>query len=101
MLYGNRYVFGGKNPYLPSEMKKNRREMKIFSVTQKEGEERTYIIKGEGFSRRSRARVGFMVLPTEYIDEQTLEFKYGLDEIDSPVSVWERDAGASKKFIVE
>ena len=101
MLYGNRYVYGGSNPYSPSKMRINRREMKILSVTKKDDEKRTYLITGEGFSRRSCARVGYMVLPTRYINEQTLEFKYALDEIDSPVSVWEKDMGASEKFVVE
>ena len=79
-------------------MKKNRRNIKIVSVTKKEGDEKTYIISGEGFSARSYVRIGYMFVPTTYIDENTLEFKRKNLDPKASISVWEKNIGDSDNY---
>ena len=97
-LYGEKHAYDGENPYEVSKMKKNRRNIKIVSVTKKEGDEKTYIISGEGFSARSYVRIGYMFVPTTYIDENTLEFKRKNLDPKASISVWEKNIGDSNNF---
>ncbi|MBE7011293.1 MAG: LTA synthase family protein [Ruminococcaceae bacterium] len=98
MLYGEKYAFNGQNPYRTSQMKVNRKKIEISDVYLAEGSADEYILKGEGFSENSRVRVGFTVMFTEYVDENTLKFKCNYMKETIPIVIWEPDIGESNSF---
>ncbi|MBE6687095.1 MAG: hypothetical protein E7591_07670 [Ruminococcaceae bacterium] len=98
ILYGEAHAFDGKRPYRTSDMKINRRKIKIHNIELKDGEDDIYIITGEGFSENSYVRVGYNVTYTEYVDENTLLFKIRGQNIDRAITVWEKDIGESEKY---
>ena len=99
MLYGDKHVFGGENPYPPSTMKINRRKMVISDVMKSESIPDTYTVLGDSFTKRCYVRVGFTLVPTTYIDEHTLQFKSQSVKDGASVTVWEKDIGNSNKYI--
>ncbi|MBR2044663.1 MAG: LTA synthase family protein [Agathobacter sp.] len=101
VLYGEKYAYDQSNPYTIAIMQSDVRELVITDVQPKEGEEDTYIVIGEGFSPKTYVRVGIRIVITEYIDENTLEFR--LEDYDGsiPISVWEKNVGDSNEFIKE
>ena len=99
ILYGKKYAYDGKNPYLVSDMKKNNRTLKIYDVAKKENDEATYIVTGDGFTEKTFVRVDNLIVTTKYIDEHTLEFKWKRYQPDMPVSLWEKGVGDSESFI--
>jgi len=98
MLYGDKYVFDGKNPYPPSLMKINRRKMTIHNVVKSDIIDDTYTVIGDNFTKRCYVRVGFKLVPTQYIDEHTLQFRDHSVEEGISITVWEKDIGNSDKY---
>ncbi len=101
VLYGEKYAYDQSNPYTIEIMKNNTRELVVSDVQLKEGEEETYIVIGEGFTPKTCVRVGFRIVTTKYIDENTLEFKSEDYDASVPISVWEKNVGDSEEFIKE
>ncbi len=73
MLYGKKYVYGGKNPYPVKDMKMGIYEQIIKSMETKDG---LIFIYGENFTPFSRVCINDKVMDTEFINENTLSIKY-------------------------
>lgn len=101
VLYGEKYVYSGKNPYGVSDMRVNQRKMEIISVIKKKDEDGAYVVSGDGFSDKTYVRLGYTIVHTQYIDENTLVFRHRLWNEDTPVYVWEKDIGESEKYIMK
>lgn len=76
MLYGDCYIYGGKNPFKQSNMKMGTKEIKIDGVT-KVGDK--YYIKGQNFTEYSKITLNGKVLETIYLNPTLLGL---LDEVD-------------------
>lgn len=100
-LYGKGYVFDGTDGYDKSDMKINLRKMVIKSIIPDENDPDTYTVTGCGFSHRSHIRIGYMVVHTEYVNENTLRFTSGMVEEGDMISVWEKDIGESEMYVIE
>lgn len=70
MLYGEKEIFSGKNPYLPTQMQMGIRRIKVFSVSQ---EEEDIFIRGVNFNDYSVVFCNGSPLSTTYIDKNTLK----------------------------
>lgn len=77
MLYGKQYIYGGKNPYKPTDMKMGVKEIKIEKIV-KIGE--NYYIKGENFTEYSKISLDGKVLKTVYLGPTILALN---EEVDS------------------
>ncbi len=77
MLYGKQYIYGGKNPYEPTDMKMGVKEIKIEKIV-KIGE--NYYIKGENFTEYSKISLDGKVLKTVYLGPTILALN---EEVDS------------------
>lgn len=76
MLYGKRYIYGGKVPFEPVDMKMGIRPIKIEEVVQI-GE--NYYIKGENFTQYSKISLDGEILDTIYLGPTVLGL---LEEVD-------------------
>lgn len=76
MLYGDYYVFGGKNPYKATDMRMGVKEIKIDEIVQI-GEK--YYIKGQNFTEYSKISLNGEVLKTVYLGPTILALN---DEVD-------------------
>lgn len=79
MLYGKRYIYGGKNPYKATDLKMGVREIKINEIVQI-GED--YYIKGENFTEYSKVYLDGEVLDTVYLGPTILSLKETVDPED-------------------
>ncbi|MCQ2546100.1 MAG: LTA synthase family protein [Clostridia bacterium] len=79
MLYGKYYIYGGKNPYEPTDMRMGVKEMKIDSIV-KIGEK--YYIKGENFTEYSKISLDGEVLKTVYLGPTILALNEEVDPKD-------------------
>lgn len=68
-LYGKNYIFGGKNPYEPTNMKMGVREIKVEQVV-KVGKK--YYIKGQNFTPFSKISIDGEVLDTIFLGPSVL-----------------------------
>lgn len=76
MLYGKRYIYGGINPYHPTNLKMGVKEIKvdgIFVVGDK------YYIKGQNFTPYSKISINDKVLDTIFLGPTILSL---LEEVD-------------------
>lgn len=80
MLYGKRYIYGGKNPYKATDLKMGVREIKINEIVQI-GED--YYIKGENFTEYSKVYLDGEVLDTVYLGPTILSLKETVDPEDA------------------
>jgi len=96
MLYGKKYAFGEKNPYEVTEMNKKKRTFEILSVSAKE--ENVFTVSGGDFTESTLVRVGAVIVPTVYIDENTLEFKSHSFDFSDHLSLWEDGVGSSDPY---
>ena len=69
MLYGKYYIYGGENPFVPSDMRMGVNEIKITDVV-KIGEK--YFIKGEHFNAYSKVTLDGKELDTIFLGENVL-----------------------------
>lgn len=79
MLYGKEYIYGGKNPYKPSDMKMGVKEIKIDEIVQI-GE--NYYIKGQNFTEFSKISLNGKVLKTAYLGPTILALNEEVDPND-------------------
>ena len=76
MLYGKYYMYGGTNPFEPSDMKMGVKKIKIDEVV-KVGSK--YYIKGENFNEYSKVTLNGKTLKTIYLGTNILGL---LEEVD-------------------
>jgi phosphoglycerol transferase MdoB-like AlkP superfamily enzyme len=76
MIYGKRYIYGGINPFEPTDMQMGYKPIKINEVVEVGGE---YYISGEGFTPFSKVTLGKDILETIYIGPTVLKL---LGEVD-------------------
>lgn len=76
MLYGEREVYGGKNPYIASDLQMGRdnRQVSISGVSIEE--DGSVYVHGRNFNSYSVLRCGGENRDTTYIDRNTLKFTY-------------------------
>ena len=79
MLYGKDYIYGGKNPYEPTDMKMGVKEIKIDEIV-KIGEK--YYIKGQNFTEFSKISLDGKVLKTVYLGPTILALNEEVDPED-------------------
>ena len=81
MLYGERYIYGGVNPYEPTKMQMGVNEVLISEVYN--DEDGNFIVKGQNFTEYSRVKINDTAHETTYIDPNTLMVSdYTLNEDD-------------------
>lgn len=73
MLYGKKYVYGGKNPYPVKDMKMGISEQIITNIETKDD---LIFIYGENFTPFSRICVDDNLMDTKFINENTLSMKH-------------------------
>ncbi len=76
MLYGKEYIYGGKNPYEPTDLKMGIRDIKIESIV-KIGDK--YYIKGQNFTEYSKISLDGEVLKTVYLGPTILALNEEVD----------------------
>lgn len=81
MLYGKRYVYGGINPYLPTQIQMGINPIKINEVVQIGTD---YYIKGENFTPFSKISLDGDILNTIYLGPTILGLLEKVDPADAP-----------------
>lgn len=76
MLYGKQYVFGGTNPYLPTDLKMGVKDIKVEEIVHIG---KQYYIKGQNFTPFSKISIDGKVLDTIYLAPSILGL---LEEVD-------------------
>lgn len=79
MLYGKDYIYGGKNPYKPSDMRMGVKTIKIDGVVNI-GDK--YYIKGENFTEYSKISIDGKPLKTVYLGPTILALNEEVDPKD-------------------
>ena len=79
MLYGKNYVFGGKSPYQPSDMKMGHKDISIKEI-KKIGDR--YYIRGSNFTERSIISLNGKQLSTVYLSPTLLALNEAVDPAD-------------------
>ncbi len=83
ILYGKKSVYGGINPYDPTDIKMGIKDITINKI-EKGTKEGQVIIKGQNFTEYSVVYVNGDAYDTEYVDENTLKIDYnGLKSLDA------------------
>ena len=81
MLYGNHYIYGGKNPFKASDLQMGVKPIAIEDVVQI-GED--YYIKGQNFTEFSKISLDGEVLKTVYLGPTILALNEEVDSADVP-----------------
>lgn len=76
MLYGHRYIYGGKNPFHKAGMKMGVKTIKVNKVVEVAGK---YYIQGENFTEQSKITLHGKTLSTKYLTPQLLVLKKKVD----------------------
>ena len=103
MLYGERYIYDGVNPYEPTKLQMGVNEISISEVYN--DEQGNLIIKGQNFTDYSRLKINDSTYETTYIDPNTLMVTdYTLNESDTfaiqQVTVTNHVLSTSSKYTV-
>jgi hypothetical protein len=69
MLYGKEYIYGQKNPFVPSDMKMGVKEIKVEQVVEIG---KKYYIKGQNFTPYSKISLDGKVLDTIFLGPSVL-----------------------------
>lgn len=72
LLYGKQYLYGGKSPFKPIDLKMGVNKIKITEVIKTADK---YFIKGQNFTENSKVNLNGKILDTEYIGPTILEVK--------------------------
>ena len=80
MLYGEKYIYGGKNIFKPTDMRMGVKEIKIDKIV-KIGE--NYYIKGQNFTEFSRISLDGEILKTVYLGPTILALNEEVDPEDA------------------
>lgn len=81
MIYGEHYIYGGKNPFKASDMKLGVKEIKIDKVVEVGG---TYYIKGKNFTEMSKITLDGKPLETVYLSSSLLGLLQEVDPAEAP-----------------
>jgi hypothetical protein len=76
MLYGKRYVYDGKMPFAPTEMKMGYRPIRINEIVNVAGQ---YYISGEGFTPYSKVSLNGEILDTVFMGPTVLKLNEQVD----------------------
>lgn len=90
MLYGKKYIFNEKNPYIKTDMIMGLDKISIHNIIPDGTKENTYLIIGQNFTTYSKVYVNDDQKSTKYIDHETLQVT--LDdplEFDDLITVWQ------------
>ena len=79
MLYGEKYIYGGKNIFKPTDMQMGVKEIKIDRIVQI-GD--SYYIKGQNFTEFSRISLNGEILKTVYLGPTILALNEEVDPED-------------------
>ena len=77
MLYGEKYIYGEKNPFKPTKLKMGIKDIKIDKIVEIGGK---YYIKGKNFTEYSKISLDDEVLETTYLGPTLLELKEKVDK---------------------
>lgn len=80
MLYGKHYIYGGTDPFQPTDMRMGVKDIKIEKIVKIKDK---YYIKGQNFTERSKVTIDGKVIDTIYLGESML----GLEEEVDPEDV--------------
>ena len=76
MLYGDKYIYDGKNPWKPTKMKMGVKEISIDRIV-KIGSK--YYIKGNNFTEYSKVNLNGKILDTVYLGPTILALNEEVD----------------------
>ena len=79
MLYGEHYIYGGKNPYKATDLQMGVKEIKIDEIVEIGG---NYYIKGQNFTEYSKVSLDGDILETVYLGPTILALKDKVDPED-------------------
>lgn len=101
VLYGDRLVYGGENPYVATDINLGIDEILIRNVLPDPVAENTYLIIGENFTSYSKVHINGEKHRTSYIDKNTLRIK--LDEEEALVAgdiitVWQSSLSCTDEY---
>ena len=99
MLYGKGYAYDGEFPYKPTRLNTKKLPMRVTDVVASDPDNGVYIVIGSGFTPDTFIRVNHMIVKTEYVNSNILQFTSDDYDPTEPVSVWSMDSGNSKDFI--
>lgn len=77
MLYGKHYIFGGENPYKPTEMRMGVKPIRVKEIVTI-GDKR--YIKGENFTEYSKISIDGKILKTIFLGSSILGLQENVDE---------------------
>ncbi|MGP1570140.1 MAG: LTA synthase family protein [Eubacteriales bacterium] len=77
MLYGKHYIFGGENPYEPTQMRMGVKPIKVKEIVTI-GDKR--YIKGENFTEYSKISIDGKILKTIFLGSSILGLQENVDE---------------------
>ena len=97
MLYGESYIFGGKNPYKKKKMVMGIDPISIRSVRKTSGE--FYYVYGWNFTQSSKVFVNGEVYPTYYLDSNKLLVNELVITEDSFIKVGQLSNSGSGKYL--
>ena len=79
MLYGEHYIYGGKNPYEATDLQMGVKKIKIDEIVEI-GD--NYYIKGQNFTEYSKVSLDGEILDTVYLGPTILALKDKVDPED-------------------
>lgn len=97
MLYGESYIFGGKNPYKKKKMVMGVDPISIRSIKKTSGE--FYYVYGWNFTQSSKVFVNGEVYPTYYLDSNKLLVNELVIDEDSFIKVGQLSNSGSGKYL--
>ena len=93
MLYGEKYIYGGENPFIATDLKMGTYDITITNVYEEDG---NLIVKGENFNKYSKIYINEQYTKTVFVDESTLMAQNITLEPDSSIVVTQRTSGGGK-----
>ena len=93
MLYGEKYIYGGENPFIATDLKMGTYDITITNVYEEDG---NLIVKGENFNKYSKIYINEQYTKTVFVDENTLMAQNITLEPDSSIVVTQRTSGGGK-----
>ena len=81
ILYGKQYLYGGRSPFLPTDLKMGVRDIVIQDIVEIGGK---YYLKGENFTQYSKVTLRGELLNTVYLGPTVLGLQDKADPEDIP-----------------
>ena len=93
MLYGQKYIYGGENPFIATDLKMGTYDITITNVYEEDG---NLIVKGENFNKYSKIYINNQYTKTTFIDQNTIMANNTTVENESSIVVTQRTSGGGK-----